>query len=517
MSVAIPNHLQEAAAVRECIAAMNAQQTGNSQQALIHFTNAVKYAPKRVDLRIMLAYAHGAIGDVTGAEITLRVALEECVVERAQLRELADAAIELNANEVAQSTVLRLLSTSDNDADLHAALGALYHRCGNVADATTVLHRAFVRWPSHLPTLMNRARLLAETGEHAEALALYSEAVRLNPSHSGARWHLGLLQLLTGDFEAGWENHEHRRELPFMRSVTPTQLPALRREHVSQLVGKKVLLWGEQGLGDQIMGVRYAESLAQLGAEVTVRCAKPLEPLFKYADGVTRIVTSTSENTECDYHIPMLSVPYLLWNCSNELEVDKQYLQPPPQQYLRAIGSTPPHIQALFANAAIRSNEQRPTIAVAWAGSPGHGNDHNRSMPFDHLAALLSIIDATWISVQLGSRSAELRMLSSLTRDRIVDASEHIKDFNDTAHVLSGCHAVITVDTSVAHLGGALGVPTLSMLPFVPDWRWQLARRDTALYRSMRLVRQPMAGAWEHTVDDVIRAVNSGEIGSFRQ
>jgi hypothetical protein len=199
----------------------------------------------------------------------------------------------------------------------------------------------------------------------------------------------------------------------------------------------------------------------------------------------------------------MLSVPFLCGLDAASLKGDA---------YLRAVGSPTHSVRDVIGEGSVGRRGRRKRVAVVWAGSSTHGNDRNRSFPAAQLAALLAGADVDWISLQMGERRTDLDTLPGSIRARVTDASVAITDFNDSAHVLTSCDLVVSVDTSVAHLAGAMGVPALAMIPYVPDWRWQLARRDTPWYASMRLVRQPMAGAWDYVVDEVHRAVNSGTV-----
>jgi Flp pilus assembly protein TadD len=492
----------ESAIVTHCVAGLTAQEGGRLQEAIEHFRDAVALAPEMLDMRLLLAFAQGASNDRIGAHATLAGISNMQLLSESDARKLADAATSLGADRVARDVVERILTFAPLDADLHSTLGALHHRLGDTSEATTVLHRAQTRWPTHVPTLMNYARLLSDTGEHAEALAMYEAVLRLSPSHAAARWYCGLLQLLLGQFEEGWRNHEARRSLPFMQELTPAGIPEWRAESLS---GKTVLLWGEQGLGDQIMGVRFAAVLAGRGARVVVRCHESLVSLVRSAEGVSLAIANNAALPACDFHVPMLSVPHLSGLSSDFGCSGNAYLKPRGEASSFVV-------DVAGRTRGARESSPRPRVGLVWAGSATHGNDHNRSFPAELLPSLLDDTNVDWLSLQLGPRRADLDRLAPALRARVTDASNAITDFNDTAHIVASCDMVVTVDTSVAHLAGALGISTIVMLPYVPDWRWQIARRDTPWYASTRLVRQPMAGSWEHVVAEVRRAVNSGSV-----
>lgn len=485
--------------LQHCLAGLDAQQAGRTQQAIGHFADAVQVAPQNLDTRLLLAFAQGAAGEHDAARATLGATPQIMTLPSADARRLVDAATSLGADRVALAAVERVMVFSPADPSLHATLGALHHRIGDTATASLVLHRAHMRWPSHVPTLMNRARLLSDTGEHAEAIALYDQVLRHSASHAHARWYRGMLRLMLGQAEHGWRDHEARRQLPLMEVITPAGVPAWDG---SELDGKSILLWGEQGLGDQIMGVRFANSLAARGAHVVVRCAASLVPVVRTVDGVAEVVAAGEDLPQCDVHVPMLSVPALCAMSDDRQLGGEAYMRPPQP------GSS--DLQLLLDRPVAGGNSRRKRVGIVWAGSATHGNDRNRSFPSSMLVELLGGADVEWLSLQVGPRRDELASLETTIAARVIDASPVLRDFGDTAQAIATCDMIVSVDTSVAHLSGALGIPTVLMLPFVPDWRWQIARRDTPWYRSVRLLRQPMAGAWSHVIREVHRAINSG-------
>ncbi len=504
---AIPGAAIPETAISTCISALEAQKTGRVEESLRLFASAVNALPDNLGMRLMYAYAQGAADEAAAARATLAAVPDIHALSSAELRELADAAIALGENNTAITAVSKLLDTTPGDPALHASLGALHHRMGNTTDAAAVLHRAFLRWPSHTAVLMNRARLLSDTGSHAEAIRTYDRVLELEPNHAAARWYRGLLHLLTGDSTRGWHDHESRRSLPFMQSATPGGIAPWIEPGSGSINGKRVLLWGEQGLGDHIMGVRFAKSLSDAGAHVTVRTKEPLESLFRGVAGVDDVCARAADAAAYDLHVPMLSVPYLLGGEKGGVINGRPYIAAP--------GPASDQVQRVVSQIRPDSGARTPLLGVVWAGSLKHGNDINRSMPFEWLEKLLDSINANWLSLQLGERRHEINNLSPGLRSRVTDGGAAISDFHDTAQLLLACDALVTVDTSVAHLSGALGVPTVVMLPFVPDWRWQLARNDSYWYDSVRLVRQPVAGDWKHVVQGVSQTFHGGALSSF--
>lgn len=482
-----------------CLAGMTAQEAGKMDEAVSHFQHALALAPALIDVRLLLAFALGAHGQNHVAHVVLNETPELDTLPDSDLRRLADAAVQLGANNIALKTVRLLVEKTPNDADLQSMLGTLLQKTGALEEAGHVLHRAVLRWPTHVPTLMNTARLLVADGNYAGALRNYDRALKVSPKHSTARWHRGMLRLTMGDFANGWADHEARRTLPVHTLGVPVGLPAWDGKNAN---GKTLLLWGEQGLGDQIQGVRFAANLAALGARVVVRCAPMLKRLFVGVEGVSEVVADGDGLPACDAHVPMLSVPFLL-KLFNDSQYDAgSYLRPS----LGAGSSRSHHVRAHETAHSFR----RTSVGFAWAGSPGHTNDALRSLPASQLASLLDGVSAQWVSLQVGARTNELRNLPVALRAHVGDAAPTLVDFADTAHVISALDRIVTVDTSIAHIAGALGVPTLLLLPFVPDWRWQLVREDSPWYLSVRVLRQPSAGDWGSVISRVHRELSAG-------
>lgn len=482
-----------------CIAGMAAQEAGEMDEAVLQFEHALLLAPALIDVRLLLAFALGAHGRNGDAHRVLNETPALETLPEFDLRRLADAATQLGATAIALKVVRILAAANHNDAELQSMLGALLHRTGQIEEAGHVLHRAVLRWPTHVATLMNTARLLVADGHYAGALRNYDRALKAAPQHATARWHRGLLRLTMGDMTGGWTDHEARRTLAVHTVNVPNGIPAWDGKNA---FGKTLLLWGEQGLGDQIQGVRFAAMLASLGARVVVRCAPALKRLFANVDGAAHVLADGEPLPPCDAHLPMMSVPFLLKLFDETSYHAGSYLQ-------HSLGT------ALPAVARARSHESgqqfhRTRVGFAWAGSPGHSNDAMRSLPVSQLKMLLDGVSAQWISLQVGARAADLKFLPAHVRTAVVDVASTLVDFVDTAHVIGALDRVVTVDTSVAHLAGALGVPTLLLLPFVPDWRWQLSREDSPWYESIRVIRQPSPGDWASVIARVQRELSAG-------
>lgn len=482
-----------------CLAGMTAQEAGRMDEAVAHFEHAMTLAPALVDVRLLLAFALGNTGQKPRAYEVLNETPALETLPESDVRRVADAAAQLGATAVALKAVRILAEKNVNDADVQSMFGSLLHKTGAMDEAGHVLHRAVLRWPKHVGILMNSARLLVADGNYAGALRNYDRALKVAPKHDMARWHRSMLLLTMGDFANGWTDHEARRRLPVHTVSVPAGMPAWDGKNAN---GKTLLLWGEQGLGDQIQGVRFAANLAALGARVIVRCAAPLKRLFTGVDGVAEVYATGEALPACDAHVPMLSVPFLL-----RMFDESQYVS---DSYLRTALDSRGRSASLASMQEFSETYHRTRVGFAWAGSPGHVNDTLRSMPSSRLTSLLEGVSAKWISLQVGERSRDLDLLPNALRSEVTDASPTLTDFVDTAHVISALDRVVTVDTSIAHLAGALGVPTLLLIPFVPDWRWQLVREDSPWYPSVRVLRQPSPGDWNSVIARAHRELSAG-------
>ncbi|MFN8984474.1 MAG: tetratricopeptide repeat protein [Alphaproteobacteria bacterium] len=313
-----------------------------------------------------------------------------------------------------------------------------------------------------------------------EALLAYQRALTKDPGHLEAKTNQGMALLLLGRFEAGWHAYEQRNHRHKTKATRPYPEPLWLGQEALQ--GRRLFLYWEQGFGDTIQFARYAKLAAAAGAEVTLSVQEPLLRLFKGFDPAVTVIGPNDTPAGFDLHCPLLSLPLAF---GTRLEAIPAW----PKGYLTA----PAEAVALWAQRLPRS---RRRIGLIWSGNPNHGNDANRSLALEGLLPLLQTGEA-WVSLQKIVRESDI---AALKRSAILNLSDMIADFADTAAIISTLDLVITVDTSVAHLAGALGKPTWLMLPFAPDFRWLLGRSDSPWYPSMRLFRQDRPGDWHGVV-----------------
>ncbi|MBC7635019.1 MAG: glycosyltransferase, partial [Acetobacteraceae bacterium] len=298
------------------------------------------------------------------------------------------------------------------------------------------------------------------------------------------------LMLQAGDFTGGLAGYEWRKRLDVPVGRRGLKAPCWLGE--TPLVGRKLFVHAEQGLGDTLQFCRYLPELVARGADVTFAVQGSVRALLGYLDGVVTMIDENAPPPGFDLHCPLLSLPLALGTTLGTI--------PGPIGYLRS----DPARQAPWRDLIPQPIAARPRIGIAWSGNPDHRNDHNRSIPLADFQAVLNF-EAQWIVIQKDLRATDAAILADLNRTH--HHPEAMRDFGDTAALLDMVDLLITVDTSVAHLAGALGRPVWLLLPADPDWRWMLDRDDTPWYPNMRLFRQPKRGDWTGALASVSQAL----------
>jgi tetratricopeptide (TPR) repeat protein len=336
-----------------------------------------------------------------------------------------------------------------------------------------------------------RGATLADVGRYREALASYDAAMALNPSSAEATWNKGLIELSHGNFKEGWKHYEARWRVKSLKLTErfPT-LPKWMGE--VSIANKTLLLHSEQGYGDTIQFSRYCVELSGRGARVILSAPQALKSLLASLQGVAELIDQGAR-PRFDLHCPLLSVPLALGSDLKTIPAPRRYLQPH-------------RMSTLKWSARLPMRDARPRIGLAWSGSKGHNKDLERSIA---LAQFSSILDypAHWISLQKEVRSNDEPALQAAPQ--ILRFGEELTDFADTAALIDNLDLVVSVDTAVAHLAGALGKPVWILLPRVADWRWLKDRSDSPWYPTATLFRQTAGGDWQGVLREVAHALSS--------
>jgi tetratricopeptide (TPR) repeat protein len=360
------------------------------------------------------------------------------------------------------------------NADACGHIGNLLRSLGRSEEALAWFDRSLALQPASPTAPRDKAIALVELQRFDEAFSGYRRALALDPGDAITQWNLALLQLLTGDFEAGWAGCEARLKIPALSAGYP-KFPQPMWLGTEPLAGKTIVVCSDEGLGDAIQFVRYVPMLAKLGARVILVVQDALCPLFSGLEGVSQCLPGSGARVPpFDFHLPLCSLPYVFGTRLETIPAVTPYLLAPVAE----------RIQAWEERLGPRD---RLRIGLVWSGNPKHQNDRNRSVPLRTLTCILDS-KAHFISLQKDLRPDDRATL--LERSEIFDAASHLTDFGDTAALISCLDLVISVDTSVAHLSGALGKPTWILLPYTPDYRWLLNREDSPWYPTVRLFRQ---------------------------
>jgi len=367
----------------------------------------------------------------------------------------------------------------------HFSLSTLLIITNKIAAAETLLRRIIELSPDSPDAYRRLGRVLKMMHRLDEAETAYLHAIELSPpaDSDDPNFGLGILYLLQGQYTKGWGKYDLRRKLYSYAD------PGIKYWRGEELSGKRILLFCEQGLGDTLQFVRYARKITQLAAETTVWVQPPLERLLVNSLPRCKIYAGPATPPEqYDFACSLHSLP-LAFNTSEEtIPRDFPYVLPRPDAIAKWCAAL---------DKADGGHQYR--VGVIWAGNPLHHNDHNRSITFNLFSQLFDIKQISWVNLQVGNRTDDL----SQTDNKIIDFSDNFSDFFETAAVIQNLDLVITVDSAVAHLAAAMGKKTWILLPYAPDWRWQLDREDSPWYPTVRLFRQQEIGDWQPVLSTV--------------
>nr|WP_320190965.1 tetratricopeptide repeat-containing glycosyltransferase family protein [uncultured Desulfobacter sp.] len=375
----------------------------------------------------------------------------------------------------------------------HNNIAVAYINLGNLDKALASVERSLALDPDCAETYNNRCEIFRAMGDNDNALAAVNKALSLCPDMVSAHWNRALIWLSNGNFQDGWPEYEWR----WRRSTTQNRAfaygAAWRGEDVK---GKTLFVYEEQGLGDTLQFIRYLPMLRNLGARVVFETGPALTRLVAENPVYDRLLVGlkdvdTRPVDRFDFHVPLLSLPHIL----------KTKIETIPNKipYLTA----DPALCRIWKNRL--SKDASFKIGLVWAGRPLHKNDRNRSISLSMFKPLGNIDGVGFYSLQKEKHEKWTDMDTSDFFE--MDLGPQISDFADTAAIMENLDLIISVDTSVVHLAGALGKPVWTLLPFAPDFRWLLDRDDCPWYPSMRLFRQPSPRAWAPVFEQIVSAL----------
>jgi len=381
---------------------------------------------------------------------------------------------------------LKAVALNPDGANMHYNLGIALQENGQLEEAIQCYQKASQLAPDDAGVYNNLAFALQENRRPYEAIPYYRKAIQLAPDSATAHWNLSLALLLTGNFREGWKEYEWR---------WGTQYLAASRRNFAQplwggedIEGRTILLHAEQGFGDAIQFIRYAPLVAERGSRAVLECSRELATLLQSVKGIGQVVVRGEELPAFDLHCPLLSLPLAFDTTLETVPAAVPYLAADAE----SIGKW---------KAKISQDSAKMKIGFAWAGNPGFKQNRYRNIPLAFFVPLTEIPGVAFYSLQKGEEAEEAK--NPPGEMRLFDHTKDIRDFSDTAALIENLDLIISVDTAIAHLAGALGKPVWTLLPFSPEWRWLLDREDTPWYPTIRLFRQSSFGDWRSVLDRV--------------
>lgn len=450
------------------------------EEACRAFEKALELDPGLIDAAINLATTLALRGEGASALRTAKRAVQKAPDYAPAQNCLGSLHFDNENIEEAHLCFKTAAALEPDYAEAHNNLANTLTRLGKLEDAQDHYDKALEKEPENPDFWANKAAAFQAQNDIAACLKACEKALKINPNHADARWNRAMARLISGDLAGGFADYQARWALP---EFSRRSLPAAEWAG-EDLAGKSILLHSEQGFGDTLQFIRYAALLkAQKPTAIYLETPAPLCRLLAPMAALTDVFKQGETLPKTDYHAPLLSLPYLCKTTLDTVLATLPYLYAP-----RDIADFPGGID----------NETMTNIGLVWAGRPSHKNDRNRTLSFKSLLPLFNVNNTQFFSLQLGDAQKELSASA-----KVIDISGYLEDFAATAALIEPLDLIITVDTALAHLAGAMGKKCWVMLPFAPDWRWLLDRDESPWYPSLTLFRQPRPGDWATVIQHI--------------
>jgi Flp pilus assembly protein TadD len=465
-------------------------QKGRPEEAIAGFRAALRLRPDYSEAHYNLANTLGELGRRDEAAACYREALRLRPNYPEALNNLGLALTEAGRPGEAAVLLRQAVRLRPAFPEGHNNLGLALADLGRFDAAIQHYEQVLGLKPEYADAHANLAGCYMNQGRLEEAIACYDLALRLQPDSASAHWNRALALLLAGDYERGWMEYEWR----WQRKATQRRFFSQPLWDGTSLEGRTILLWCEQGLGDAIQFVRYVPLVKKHGGRVVLACPDILARLFSTVSGVDQLVAEGGVLPPFDVQAPLMSLPAILHTTLATVPADVPYLAADPERVARWRS----RLEAVDGF----------KVGIAWQGNLLHKWDRHRSIPLSCFAPLADVPGVRLVSLQKGPGAEQVQALAG--RLPVMDYSADLDmagAFVDTAAILRCLDLVITTDTAIAHLAGALGAPVWLALSTVVDWRWLLGREDTLWYPSMRLFRQRTLGDWQSVFKRMARQV----------
>jgi Flp pilus assembly protein TadD len=459
---------------------------GQTDQAIGYFSRAIAAQPGvsmyHCNLGVALAAMNRCVESVAAFECALQVDTGNC----SALRNLGCVLRDTGEYERAVTVFRQALIQQPGDAPLHNDLGNSLRAAGRIDEAIVCYRKAAEIAPEYHESFSNLAAALIAKNLLSQAVEACRRAIALSPDFATAHHNLGQCLLAEGNFPEGWKEYVWRARVKQADLICRDfHQPHWNGE---DLAGKTILIHAEQGIGDAIQFIRFLPQVKARGGLIILDCRPELLRLFDGQFDVDQWIKTGDVLPHFDVHCPMMSLPMALGTTLESIPGSVPYLAANSEARLR-------WKQRL-------ANDPSLKIGLTWAGNPTHSRDRQRSMPLSNFAPLAEIPGITLYSLQKGAAASQ-----ALQMPKLADWTGELPDIAEIAALIVNLDLVITVDTSIAHLAGALGKPVWVLLAFSPDWRWMLDRTDSPWYPTMRLFRQNQRGDWTQPIRKISAAL----------
>ena len=464
--------------------------TGDLEGAVKQYQRAITLDPASAETLNHLGAAHVLKGDLTSAEECFRKAISTQPETAEFLINLGIVCQQRTDLGEAEICFHRALSINPNLLNARYMLATVLLNQHKLNRAKEQYETVLELYPEHLRTHHDLGNLAVSQGRLSDARIYFDKALSIDPAFLPSIWHRSMLSLLQGDFETGLPGYEYRWQLMGEEKSREFRQPLWLGE--SCLAGKSILLHAEKGFGDTIQFIRYAREVTALGATAYLEVQAPLKNLLADFPDVAQVISRGEALPPFDFQCPLMSLPLAFKTTLASIPHTEQYLYARPDRV--------EHWSKQL------SKYHSPRIGIVWSGNPTQSNDCNRSMELKTLLPIFNVPGLHFFSLNRDVRAQDLPLLRSLPN--LIDLSNSLTDFIETAAIIENLDLVISVDTAVSHLTGAMGKPLWVLLSYIPDWRWFFDRPDCPWYPSAKLVRQNTFSNWDHVIQEVILGLN---------
>lgn len=460
-------------------------------EAAACYQQALRWRPESAETHYNLANALHDLHQYALAAESYERAVQLRPNYQKAINNLGNCYMDLDRHAEAVECYARLIEMNPGYAKAHTNLGNALRHVGRLDEAVAACRRALQLEAENAEAHNNLAAALLDQGHIDQALAEFDHAIELRPDYAEGRMNRGMALLQTGQYQRGWKDYEWRWQ---SKAFVPRGFSQPLWDG-SPLAGRTILIHAEQGLGDTLQGLRYVPEVKRRGGRVLLECSPVLHRLLESLGGVDQLLPLGGELPDFDVHAPVLSLPLLLGLPEPRQLQNVPYLRPTPElleQWRRRLAEIPGF-----------------KIGLNWQGNPKYPSDRQRSIPLSQLLPLAEIPGVRLISLQ---KNAGIEQLQSLPNpDLVLDLGKELDldsgPFMDTAAVMMCLDLVVTVNTAICHVAGALGAPVWVLLSTAPDWRWLPHGENTDWYPTMRLFRQSIPGEWEAVVQQVAQSL----------